>query len=1778
MVLVLLTTLIPSAHAYTEWEIKNGSFGPIVDEIAKNARRDFIWPLEGNHNFTGCFYDGRNHRAIDIGCPKNTVVRASYEGRVIDCREDTPYFGKCIVLEHKYTLRDGKTITLYTRYKHLNSISARTKEAYSLRNDTSNPRSVISKGETIAYSGDTGAKGSFHLDFSILYGGFKVNSNDYSIDPFGNNLLEKPADFTRRGTANFDKIYYNNVVSLYSIPLCEYEHYVSSSFDEYGHCKGCGESYDYMANWDDGSCSGVYLLKAYPPEFKSTPYEASITVTNKVATQLSELNIIGSCINAFGERWYCVDYEFTDNNSTSSLKYWLSGENLGTKIRELPITIDVKITSPTGTIKAGVAHNIVGRITANTKITRISGWVENATGEIVLPKKDLNPNNTEVNLYSTIINTGLKFENLKVIGFYSFRLQVTAGSTTKNYSFPFYACDSTKPICDKPTITTNETMGGVQVVLDCKTSDTRVYYTTDGRDPTTSDALYSGQFTITESTMIKALAIRDGYNKSESSKYIPIPEAKMPEIIIQESPLGPCVTLTSAEVGGIICFSVNDEPFISVESGYQFFVTSDSKISAYTLSKGKSMSPWRINEIHISPPSIPAISVASSEIAAGEYINYLWGNDQAAGSYQVTLKRDGAVIHQGAQTENALSWETDAPGVYSLTVQAINAVGSSEESEAASVLVHAPALVRFLDADTEAVLNELSVTYGGTIPSVRQPSRRGYEFSGWNLRDSPMVSLNGYLYDTVTEDRDYIANYTPKTYTVTFLNTDGGQLVTREVEFGGAAAAPDYSTYVPNGFVFAGWTVVHADDNESLCDYTCVDSNLELQAVIRWANDELPMAVAIGNASLNAGTGYVIPVTLTNWSEAASSVWVCYALKTVNDAGVEKTVYTDREALTLQANETRSVSPAKVLDYAGNASIVEVLVLERKSDGTTGSAYSLAVSKEIIAGSSWGEWSEWSTTEPSAQAGRTVEAKMQYRYRTKETTTSTAPELSGWTLSGSSTYWSEYGPWSDWGRTGVSANEATEVETTALYRYYYYLCPKCKGHEPFKGASDCGKFNLTDDQWNAEWFPTPYSQSNSKTFSYTSAKRYTTSLGDGQIWCFSSANLNDTTIGTRDNHNSSNPVVITTGYRSRTRSELTEYSYYRWSSWSYWSDQELQPSDTVQVETRTLYRYRDELTYYVPGQEDTEGTVYSCSGSLDIDTDLSGKAATIMVYQSKNMDANQYQMKYIGQTTLGAGNTYDFSFIPASEPTADTGNYVIALGIQGTTGLLNVGLLEAPKRSYNIQFYYVDGSESVILSSQAVEEGGAAAVPEPPQRPGYTFAGWSGRSTNIISNCSIEALYVPERYALVFVDHANETVSVQTATAGTAIVPPPDPEAVGKTFLGWDVLIADPSSVVEGNTVVTAVYETSSFLIRFHDAVGTVIDSQIVNYGSAATPPAAPDVEEGHVFLGWNTSVMWWYVTSDLDVYPIVALAETTMVPISSIENGTIGLSAYLELESEPGATIYYTTDGTEPTDESTVYTEGLYLTDTTQILAMACMDGKNDSAVIEVHFLYDDAPFEEEPPARTDIMTQEIAVTPGGEYDIQVSIEDNPGLCGYLMYLDCDLSVFGLNATSMNDEVIVPGAVSEGGTISLSSDGTDGWQILWLSAEANSEDGVLFTLPIYVDEAVSGAKGAAGSYTISLSYAPLYTFSEEFEETAGDFSLTITAASSPSVLLGDVNEDGTVDADDLTALCRHVAQIELLTTVIQLTAADVNQDGSVDAADLTSLARYVAKITTSFD
>ena len=56
------------------------------------------------------------------------------------------------------------------------------------------------------------------------------------------------------------------------------------------------------------------------------------------------------------------------------------------------------------------------------------------------------------------------------------------------------------------------------ITISCATEGATIYYTADGTEPTTGSTVYSGPISVSETTTIKAIAVKDGMNNSEVAK------------------------------------------------------------------------------------------------------------------------------------------------------------------------------------------------------------------------------------------------------------------------------------------------------------------------------------------------------------------------------------------------------------------------------------------------------------------------------------------------------------------------------------------------------------------------------------------------------------------------------------------------------------------------------------------------------------------------------------------------------------------------------------------------------------------------------------------------------------------------------------------------------------------------------------------------------------------------------------------------------------------------------------------------------------------------------------------------------------------------------------------------------------------------------------------------------------------------------------------------------------------------------------------------------------
>lgn len=204
------------------------------------------------------------------------------------------------------------------------------------------------------------------------------------------------------------------------------------------------------------------------------------------------------------------------------------------------------------------------------------------------------------------------------------------------------------------------------------------------------------------------------------------------------------------------------------------------------------------------------------------------------------------------------------------------------------------------------------------------------------------------------------------------------------------------------------------------------------------------------------------------------------------------------------------------------------------------------------------QWSDWSPDYPEGVDAAKIETGTQTRFHQRKTVTipEGATPPAGSTFLRDASGWSDYGSWSAWQNTAVSASDSTEVQTRTTYAYGYFLCPKCGAHMHGYGscytwAGGCGAATNADC-WRELWSTTSFSKAG---FSDWYGTGHETAIVDGQRVFRWNANKTQTEYR----------------YRTRVMQELDEYVLApEWSAWSF--DAPPTGGDYIS-EDRSVYRY-----------------------------------------------------------------------------------------------------------------------------------------------------------------------------------------------------------------------------------------------------------------------------------------------------------------------------------------------------------------------------------------------------------------------------------------------------------------------------------------------------------------------------------------------------------------------------------------------------------------------------
>ncbi|MBS7528086.1 InlB B-repeat-containing protein, partial [Fusibacter paucivorans] len=763
--------------------------------------------------------------------------------------------------------------------------------------------------------------------------------------------------------------------------------------------------------------------------------------------------------------------------------------------------------------------------------------------------------------------------------------------------------------------------------------------------------------------------------------------------------------------------------------------------------------------------------------------------------------------------------------------------------------------VTFKDHDGTTLKTD-TVNHGtSATPPDSDPTRTGYAFTGWDV-----------AYDNITSDLTVTAQYSINSYTVTFKDHDGTTLKTESVNYGAAATAPTPSP-TRTGYTFTSWDVAY--DNITAALTVTAQYSINSYTVTFKDHD----GTTLKAETVNYGSAATAPTDPTRENYIFSG-W--------------DTVFTNITAnLTVSATYTSNTHTVTFKDYEGTT---------LKTETVNNGAAATAPTDPTRLGYTF---TGWDVAYNNVTTDLTVTA--QYTINTYNVVFKDyeGTELKTETVN----YGAAATAPADPGRTGytftgwdVAYNNITSALTvTAQYSinsynviFKDYEGTELKTESVNYGAAATAPADPTRTGYTFTGWDVAYNNITSAltvTAEYT-INSYTVTFKDHDGTMLKNESVNYGSAATAPADPSRTGYTFTgwdVAYNNIT-SALTVTAEYTINSYNV----VFKDHDGTELKTESV-NYGSAAT----APSDPTRTGYTFIG-WDVAYNNITSALTVTAQysiNSYNVVFKDYEGTELKTESVNYGSAATAPADPSRTGYTFTGWDVAYNNI---TSALTV-TAQYTINSYNVVFKDYEGTE---LKTESVNYGSAATAPSDPTRTGYTFTGWDVAYNNITSALTVTAQYSINSYNVVFNDHDGTALKTESVNYGSAATAPVDPTRTGYTFTGWDVAYNNITSAL----TVTAQYTINSYNVVFKDYEGTVLKTESVNYGSAATAPSEP-TRTGYTFTGWD--VAYNNITSALTVTAQYSINSYNVV--FKDHDGT-----ELKIES-----VNYGSAATAPTDPS---------------------------------------------------------------------------------------------------------------------------------------------------------------------------------------------------------------------------------------------------------------------
>jgi|GEM_PF-4504978 len=960
----------------------------------------------------------------------------------------------------------------------------------------------------------------------------------------------------------------------------------------------------------------------------------------------------------------------------------------------------------------------------------------------------------------------------------------------------------------------------------------------------------------------------------------------------------------------------------------------------------------------------------SSEVGIGDNVSIKWKAADYAEWYTISVngKEQGGKITGTSKIMNF-----DGAGAKEIRVRAHNSVGSSDWSEPVTVTVHPNVNVIFHKG--ENIYQQQCITWNHDFTSMPEiPAQKGNAFAGWYLEDMTTFAS----FNNIKQDFNIYAKFVPSSYVVKFVDPKGTLIKSEKVNFGTAATAPaesEFASSIESGRRFIGWNK----------DFSNVTSAMTVTAVTDAQNQDIPVEITNVSA-VRYEKNYVVTCTVNNLTRAdIENGRIITALKTEEG----KLVTTNESAAFFLDKNYNDIS-GELVTNSENVKIVIPVINKKSTDGsevetvtaTVAEVYAIKDYQTTVPISSnisvnvvdRDPWTSWTLIKDDSYSAENTDTLVQYHSRElQKTTTTNESEKNrlieeGWTLYNTvvskdtnSGTWSKTKPSTGTAGVDYATKTVTDKAASTTYKYKRYK---------YYNSSDGNYWFSYGSGW-----ATNHGYSGTWEYKTTTSPLSKTGSADG--W-----NIYDKTwfsnSGDKTNPKVTTAAVTHTEYR--VFNDVYTYYLNKWpEEFSDWTTAVLTETDNIDVESRTIYRYKKSDLVRV---EDNSGVVRSDFASGNIGAEYAGKQVALIIY--KINEASDWTTEHIAQTTVSADGSYHFdSYKLREEPSEITGDMTAVLGVEGAEDVIFLGKIEAPKPKYSVTF--VDDITGEIISKQEVEEGSDAVVPNSPAHNGYSFSHWNNCSTNIQNNLEIRAEYSINTYTVVWIDYVQNRYEIKTYEHGQSLEPPFGLLETSEMIPdGWDGYTNDIVIPVTQSMVITAKYLYRTFTVDFLDYDMNVIESQTVRYGAI---PEYPDIskylDDNHFIFGFTSieeevteggeelqkassdegtesagavsesddefiALEAYEVYNDCRILPVFEYSKTAEAPTVSVATGSYASAQTVSMESATDkAVIYYTTDGSDPATSKTAkeYTAPVSISKSCKLRCYASAMSMNSSA-----------------------------------------------------------------------------------------------------------------------------------------------------------------------------------------------------------------------------------------